>query len=639
MADESKKSSKNALEKLDNIVNPEVDNVEDTFNAKLQKQQKELAEQRKKEEAAEKQDNFADKAKNTIKTAKKAANVGATAAKAGALYQSYSMIKSMMMFLANLATAVTGSISGAVGGIASVASAIWGFLSNALHAIAGAVAAGWHALTGVVGSVLAVGSTASSIIAGGIVGVSVLGAGMTGVSMVDSIVNDPAQWDANLPDCAVAIEKSMGKLNKKDMDKAQLDNAKKIYSVLKVFGLTDNEIGGILGNWSVESGIDPTSVEGIFSEKYEFGPKKAAALADHNNYTLDLLDQYAKRGMSVYRAQYLSKNDGEYWPGVGLLQITPADRIVIPAENLGRKWYDLDFQIAYILAMGSSITTGRGGNQEYFANYKQKMANASASMCAANFLDEFEGCPGHSSLPSRQRSAESWAKQFESWSVDKSYAESIMSLAKKLGMMASDKAIAAAKDKCVKLNKRDNSNIANALAAYAWPSKEESYNDGTDLYQEVYLNIWGGRIGAMRSCDVGISTAVRWSGSDINYPAYSCAVQEAYVASSPKWRLVGPLSALKLEDLRPGDIALLPGHTWGYVGKEIIQRVHGLDNNGTSVSASKDERSPGVGTDANFYLSRGGADELGRGVYNIYRLVNPDNSDKYKNAGAALSKD
>ena len=53
-----------------------------------------------------------------------------------------------------------------------------------------------------------------------------------------------------------------------------LDNAKKVWSVFKAYGLSNEQIAGILGNWSVESGIDPSGFEGIFSEHFQpTGPK------------------------------------------------------------------------------------------------------------------------------------------------------------------------------------------------------------------------------------------------------------------------------------------------------------------------------------------------------------------------------
>lgn len=57
------------------------------------------------------------------------------------------------------------------------------------------------------------------------------------------------------------------------------ENAKTIYSVLSAWGMSDENIAGILGNWSHESGIDPTSVETIFDEKFTIGPRKQAAEA------------------------------------------------------------------------------------------------------------------------------------------------------------------------------------------------------------------------------------------------------------------------------------------------------------------------------------------------------------------------
>lgn len=577
-------------------------------------------------------------AKKTMKTAKNAAQAGQVAAKAGIMAQTLQMMKTMMMFLLNMLTTAASAVAGAVGGILGFLQGIVQFVSG----IISAVGSFFGSAVSFIGGLFSIGSTAAAAVVTSVAAVAVVTPVLIVATIIGGSSGDPAQYDAGIMDCAEQFQQTADKILEGDLDAIQLEHAKKVFSIYKSYGLTDNQIAGMLGNWSVESGIDPTGVEGIYGsdEKYRIGPKKQKALDNHDSYTKGLFQMYASRGIGLNHAQYMGQ-DGGYWPGLGMPQFTAGDRIVVPAEKLGKKWYDMDFQMAFILAKGTAATTGAKGGVDFFNTYKKETASMSPSECASYFLRYYEGVPSDVNASKRGTSAESWAKQLSSWSVDKAYADSVFEMAKELGAIASDSAISDAKERCVKIGKYDNSDIANAAASYSWPTHDQgNNNDGTDLFQRVYVGVWGMRNyngQPMQSCDVGVSTAVRWSGSDIDYPAYSTRLQLEYLLSSPKWEKVGMMGSLTMKDLQPGDVGVLNGHTWLYTGEEAIQKVHGKDNPGNSVSASYYERSPGAGQDATYYFSTNGIDSYHGKEYYIFRLVKPDNSDKYKSAGESVS--
>lgn len=584
-------------------------------------------------------DNSGLDAKKTMKTAKNAAKAGQVVAKAGLMAQMLQMMKTMMMLLLNMITTAASAVAGAIGGIL-------GFIQGIVQFVAGAISAIGSFLSGAVsfiGGLFSIGATAATAVvtSAAVVGVAV--PVLIVATVIGGSSGDPAQYDAGVMDCAEQFQQTADEILEGDLDAIQLDHAKKVFSIYKSYGLNDNQIAGMLGNWSVESGIDPTGVEGIYGsdEKYRIGPKKKKALENHDSYTKDLFQMYANRGIGLNHEQYRGQ-DGSYWPGLGIPQFTAGDRIVIPAEKLGKKWYDMDFQMAFILAKGTSATTGAKGGADFFNTYKKETASMSPSECARYFLRHYEGVSSDTNAAKRDASAESWAKQLSSWSVDKAYADSVFAMAKELGAIASDGAISDAKERCVKIGKYDNSDIANAAASYSWPTHNQgNNNDGTDLFQRVYVGIWGRRNyngQPMQSCDVGVSTAVRWSGADIDYPAYGTSLQLEYLLSSPKWEKVGMMGSLSIKDLQPGDVGVLNGHTWVYTGEKAIQKVHGKDNPGNSVSASYYERSPGAGQDATYYFFTNGIDSYHGKEYHIFRLVKPDKSNKYKSAGESVPK-
>lgn len=463
-------------------------------------------------------------------------------------------------------------------------------------------------------------------------------AGVIGMGVFGGIT--PTVLDDGIPeDCRVAVSQAVAKVASVDSDTTQLTNAQDVYSVLTVYGLTDNEIAGVLGNWTAESGIDPTCVEGIYDEPYQIGPRKAEALADHDSYTQGLIDSYP---FSVNRAQYRD-TDGSYWMGLGLVQITNGNRLKGPADEMGANWYDLDFQMAFYLSQGSMCTTGAKGGRDFWNTYKAECAGSSPAECAAYFARYYEG---NTSLAQgrRQSSAEGWASQMGSWSANESFANTVLAMASSLGASASRSTVQQARDKCQSGQRYDNSTMAAAAVSYAWDTKDQGKgNDGTDMYREVHDAVYPGDPW-YQSCDRGVACAVKWSGADLNYPAGDTSYQLSYLtsaaASGNRWEHVGDTSSMSISDFQPGDVLVLDGHTFMFVGRQLIEQIHPADAGSgfDSVSASFEQRSPGCGNDTTSILQNGGNDWIGRGVYQVFRCVDPENSTKYRSVGADLSQ-
>lgn len=568
-----------------------------------------------------------------MKKMKRAAKTADLAAKGGLLAQAINMGKSMMMLMMNLINTAASAVSGALSGLVALLQAIVQFVSGVIAGVGSFISGA----ISFVGGLLSVGATAATTIVATAVTLVVVVPVLIVSSIIANSSADPSQWDTNLIDCAEQYKETTEMLEG-DLNAIQLKHAQMVYSIYKAYGLNNNQIAGMLGNWSVESGIDPTGLEGIYDEPYRIGPKKAAALADHHNYTDNLLAHYK---ISINRNQYISTNDGTLWMGLGMPQFTSGDRIVVPAEKLGQKWYDMDFQMAFILATGTTSTTGAKGGKNFFNTYKKETASMSPADCAQYFLRYYEGVAGDVNRAHRWSAAARWASEMETWAVDQAYADSVFAMAEKLGALASDGVANAAKEKCQKIGKYDNSSIANAAAAFSWPTQDAgNHNNGTPLFQKVYTDVWGGiNLTArwMQNCASCVSTAVRWSGSDLTYPPYSTTAQLEYLSTSPKWQKVGMMGTLSKKDFQPGDVAVLSGHTWVYVGEKAIQKVHGKENPSDSVSASLLERSPGAGRDLEYYLGSNGIDTYHHLEYHVFRLVKPDKSNKYSQAGEGVS--
>ena len=197
-----------------------------------------------------------------------------------------------------------------------------------------------------------------------------------------------------------------------------------------------------------------------------------------------------------------------------------------------------------------------------------------------------------------------------------------------------------ARDVCLssKVGKYDNSSIARAATSFAEPYVPYGEN-GTALYQRVHDNV-GSTAGYM-DCGAAVCSAVLWSGADDDFPTSYTVNIDNYGKSSKRWKFVGTLGqggTLKYEDMSPGDVLVVDangqatGHTFLYVGNEIAKEFHGdklEDPTADSMEASLDEYAAGMSTATSRQLTSGDV----RGVYNVYRCVDPMNSPKFKNAG------
>lgn len=520
-------------------------------------------------------------------------------------------------FLANTLGLALKVLNTAWGAITSVASGIAGFFAGAGAAVGSALGFG------------ALGTTIATAIIAVTVSGSVL---FFSVGTVLVATNQTSLREGNLiaTDCNKDV-KSARAADSVDASEAQMQNAEVIYSVLATYGLDKNQVAGVLGNFSAESGIDTTSVEGISDERYSVtGPRKSAALSDLDAYTRGPLSRqyggFTGSGGPVKNPGGYTAKDGKMYPGIGLAQWTAgnAKALMDVARANNMEWHTADFQIAYMIAKGDSPT----GYKDFWARYKSDTAGASPRECGRYFSQHFEGNT-QNAMEKRLGLAESWAGKLPSMNVDTAKARSLLDLATNMGLKATDAGTHKALTKCKSSQKYDNSSAALAASSYAWDTADQAKgNDGTALYRRVHDNIWGNGL-IYQSCDFGVATAIRWSGTDETYPSSDCPTQLSYLQTSSKWKKVGYLTKISPSELQPGDVCIHKSHTMIYIGKEAMIKYH-PNNTGLSVSASYCERSPGADSSVEGYQQN--ADP--RGDYIVFRCVKPDKGSKYKDAGA-----
>lgn len=439
-------------------------------------------------------------------------------------------------------------------------------------------------------------------------------------------------------DCVNQQYDNMGEL---DADKEAL--AKFIYSVFRSYGFNNASIAGMMGNIDIESGLDPSAIEGIFSEYGFLGTKKAEALLSMTHYTEYILfPKYADNGTSINKDGYkVINSEGKtvYYCGMGLVQWTGenAFTLLTAAETLSLDWYDMDFQLAYMM---SDCMYRSGFFSAWVVDQEEDTGDPEVAKNAAiKFAHEYEGNTG--SDDDRMLAAEEWYNVIKDWDdsyVDESYVDSIVTLATELGSIINFIDVENAQYRCLNGNIFDNSSLANAAVSFAWPTREQSFNNGTNLYQVVHDGIFPTDY-VYKACDRCVAMAVMWSGTDDDYPLVTTN-QLRYLSSSSKWEEVGMSNSLSVDELQPGDVFILNGHTFIYVGESAITAAYtGEAQAGSdSVSASLGERSAACDSSAgNMINNNGGMDWEGRGAYHVFRCVNPDHSTKYTSIGTGIT--
>ena len=530
--------------------------------------------------------------------------------------------------------AAAGAAVGAAAPVAAQAAALATFLNwlkTVMMAAVAAVQSLWamaaSALVGagkaIVGFFSSVGGAISSAVGGavsastaGVASFVTLAVAATGVAgTVAMREGNSAARDGVLPSCTVevnnAVKASEGAQG--DFSAQTEENAKTIYSVLSAWGMSNENIAGILGNWSHESGIDPTSVETIFDEKFTIGPRKQDA--ELKNFKMAQVDP-------AYSARFPAID----LMGIGLGQWTNGRNTLLTeyAKSINKPWYTLETQLGFMVSKDDPT---RVGQVKALINNSE---GGSVSAATSYFLTKWEGI-NDGTLGTREAAAGTWFAKMGGWSKNQSLADSILAQSGSAVTGANNASVAQAASQCKSFAGHvDNSSLVKAALSYAWPYNDEGKgNDGTDLYKYLHKEVLGESDHFYASCDRTVATAVRWSGTDDSYPAGGVSNQLAYLQGegSSKWKPVdynGDKSKLQ-----PGDILLRTtggvSHTVMYVGEDSVKEVWGEGNyesHGEIVSGSLNDRSPTVGQ---FYTGSTGLDT----DYLAFRNVTKEQSSKF----------
>jgi hypothetical protein len=269
--------------------------------------------------------------------------------------------------------------------------------SNMVNAVVGAILAGAKAL---LGGLAAVGASLSAalggVISAGVATASVVTAAVAAVGLVAGLIVtgqavDTARRDGAFAECSVNVKAAS---TSADIDPTAdsiriTANAKLIYSVLSAWGMPDENIAGILGNWSAESGVDPTRVQN----------------SENSPYVVSAVEQTAAENTDN---------------GIGLGQWTFGRNQALRDYSDARttSWGSISTQLGFM------ISADEGSNAEVVKGMIDE-SQGSPGGAAEFFHDEWERS-ADSSMDKRRSGAESWFAQMGGWEANQTLANSIL---------------------------------------------------------------------------------------------------------------------------------------------------------------------------------------------------------------------
>ena len=493
------------------------------------------------------------------------------------------------------AFAMQGLAKMAMQGLLNVASGIKGMFGGVLGALSGFV-------SGVSGVVTTVTSFLGFSITGGpaiFIGMaSLIVSSAFGVAVLFTALDNPATRDFYI-DCGPATKDASDSYEGAtvNVNEAMINSAKQVYAVLHEYGIPDINIAGALGNIQQESSVDPTKIEGCYSESYYVGERKKSIIANPNAYCINtLFPAYERARISLRKNYYKWPSTGEYWPAVGFFQYTGPeceDYFKFCASN-GGTWSDIKFQMAYAL---------NGFHRDKWLRAWTK-PERSVGDAATAFAKYFEGAGHVASYPARRKYAEQWYARMVDWEneYDAEFAKSVLDLAN-TGVNGAelDTVFRGTKD-CLTEQKYNNSSIATAALEFAWEHVSDSKGSkGTELWKKLHdLILPDDNI--YQSCDRTVCVAVRWAGADDNFPSGNADTQFDYMQQSDKWQEVDYHG---LSDLKPGDIVCEIAQS----GKRAGECTHVIVYTGNELAKKKFPRTAGT---------------TGNAVSGSYHYANPD---------------
>ncbi len=316
------------------------------------------------------------------------------AASAGQAYSSFMSIRALLQFLQMLQAMATKAIA-YVGGLWS--------------AISGAVVGAFQGAIAMVSSALGISAMVSAV---GVISTVVVASATVVATVVSNVSTDNIMKSDTtvvcIPDTTAVGDSTLEWEASGESHVMYQENLEKAWSVMTEIGFDKKPLAAILGNFSAESGLDPTNIETIFGEAYEVGPKTAAAVdADFD--------------MGIINPAYQRRFPGVKRAGVGISQWSNGrNKTFIEYAKEHGDWFDIGIQFRYMLEADNK------SDRDILYSYANK--EGSVDELTESFMNDFLR-PSKDALRLSERRADAVDIYMtaETIIVDTEYADSILS--------------------------------------------------------------------------------------------------------------------------------------------------------------------------------------------------------------------
>lgn len=445
-----------------------------------------------------------------------------------------------------------------------------------LQGIAAMINAGLAMLEAAIGFILGLGPAIMSVATAAVVSVAVaiMGAlGMWSVATRDYYLDDECVEKAY----AHVDSMTTSALDKSDKDDAWWAayklNTRKVYSVLADYGISDLRIAAILANFDADSMMNPAAVDGIFIDTDASDDYTSVVLtAEAFNFESDKVYTDANITLhDIYKNMRYGWRTGDdvkfVGIGYGKWSGNLNRKLVNYAKAIGKNWYETETQLMFMLS-GNAV-------DENDANYKlvellnrwknetEEVQNVETAVeeyynaiISNPSMSRWSGSYLAVDLDTRKAQADNMARLIAGYTItddagnyqvdtvtgqnlvepgygiDSIYADSLIAMASTAIVDAEDTGTARSKNQCSpNSDLRSNVTIGSSATVLAWNSINDANNDGTMLYKRVHDVCIGDKT-AYKGADKMLSTVVRWSGADDDFPVSGLTGQLVYLSMS-----------------------------------------------------------------------------------------------------------
>lgn len=356
------------------------------------------------------------------------------------------------------------------------------------------------------------------------------------------------------------------------------DNREKIFNFLKGKGLNDQQAVGVVGNIKHESGYSPTRHEDSWPSFNDGGYGIAQWTFGRRTTLKAHLDKSVKNLMPTY---YNDKYGGAVTEADGFVpKNSDTGEPMALADNDAFLAAELEFLFdetssRKITARTASVSSAKAGDNEWEALKKATSVADATKIWLYNF-----------EIPANIAQA----------AIDRSAA------AEKLltELKSSSGSVDSATGGCVDSSSGDVTALQATIKKYAWPTYHppgfiKKMPDYDRAIKKASAS--GGYIGGSGGVDCGafVTRVMVDSGWEPEYNSKKgpTGVQAKWLEDN--WEPIGKGSSIDTATLEPGDVAILPGHTFMFAGTNIEGFGKGSPGWKGVASASLGERSPMAG--------------------------------------------